>query len=268
MLTSLPEACETQAPSPEKAKQRRLGQIAFESPVLIGGLAARMGLSCSSCHLNGRGNPDFFVFGVSDKPGRADVTSSLFSKVRGNGTFDPVVIPDIAMRDGRQIKDRSGAEFRAKVHGLVVEEFQGLEPPPYVFDAVIAYLDGLQPSACRAGEARVPVNIARDLDAAQTAYEFAASKDADTAASVFYLRVARARLERIYERYVAPDLAPQRQELLALSSRLAGMAEAVRIGGRNTSAAPDWAGLGDRLKAAAAKSLYDPDAVRAAFAQN
>jgi hypothetical protein len=163
--------------------QRDVGRLAFESPALLGGQAARQGLSCSSCHLNGRGNADFHIENVSGDAGTADVTLSLFSKVRGDGTFNPVPIPDVAARDGHQIKDRKSAAFRAKVHGLIVEEFDGQEPPPYVFEAVIGYLDALDIGACPDTSARVKVRLSDDLDAATAALEYAAWRVASLSAS-------------------------------------------------------------------------------------
>ena len=35
-----------------------------------------------------------------------------------------------------------------KVRGLIVDEFDGQAPPPYVFDAVLAYLDSLDIAHC------------------------------------------------------------------------------------------------------------------------
>ncbi|HVY89836.1 MAG TPA: hypothetical protein VG942_13275 [Hyphomonadaceae bacterium] len=265
-LTQLPPACETLAASPELARKRELGRIAFESPALLGGAAARMELSCASCHRNGRGNPDFFVEGVSDKPGAADVTSSIFSKVRGDGNFNPKPIPDIALRDGKQIKDRTGAEFHAKVHGLIVEEFDGQEPSAAVIDAVIAYLDGLAPSACVVGAANAPLNLATDVDAARAAYEAGETPGFDPATRVLYLRAARFRLERIYERLADPSLGNERRALLLLSDRIGAMAEAARTGRPEKGAQPDWARLKATLQAVEPKTLYDPGEIRAAFA--
>jgi hypothetical protein len=265
-LTTLPAACETQPASPEQAAQRYLGKIAFESPALLGGTAARMELSCASCHRNGRGNPDFFLKSLSDKPGTADVTSSVMSRVRGDGNFNPVVIPDIAMRDGKQIKDRKGAEFRTKVHGLVVEEFDGQEPPPYVFDALGAYLDGLDPSACVSGAPSERASLTRDFSAAEAAYNAASDPSLDQASKLFYLRVSRFALGRIYERFVGPELAAQRRELLTFSNGIGQMAEAARIGRAATFPEADWVELLERLGDGAAKSLYNASAIRAAFA--
>ncbi len=264
VLTSLPPACESPAADPAKAFERRLGKLAFESPALLGGAAARMGLSCSSCHLNGRGNPDFSIAGVSGEPGTADVTSSIFSKVRGDGTMNPVVIPDLALRDGKQIKDRTGAEFRAKVRGLVVEEFDGQEPPPQVFAALLAYLDGLTPSACTSAQ-RIEVDPQADLDASRLAYEAAQSDDLDAASRLFYVRVARARLERIAERYAAAEHAGLRRRLEDLSGVMGEHAVHVRAARAVAAAQPDWNALAVALAAAKPHSLYDAGVLRDAL---
>ncbi|MEM6586393.1 MAG: hypothetical protein AAF692_11620, partial [Pseudomonadota bacterium] len=35
------------------------GEALFKAPLLLGGQAAKAGISCHSCHVNGRGNPHF-----------------------------------------------------------------------------------------------------------------------------------------------------------------------------------------------------------------
>jgi len=266
-LTTQPAACETRAASPDQAETRRLGKLAFESPALLGGAAARMELSCASCHINGRGNPDFFLEGVSDKPGTADVTSSLLSKVRGDGAFNPAPIPDIALRDGKQIVDRTGQAFFAKVHGLIAEEFDGQDPPKPVIDAVIAYMDGLDPSACVASAAVLPVQLGADLQAAEAACDAAGRPGLDEATRIFYLRAARYRLGRIHERFVGLGLAPQRAELLALSNGIGEMANAARDHRAVAVTTPDWTALAESLGTGERQSLYNPDVLRAALAE-
>jgi len=259
VLTMLPPSCETAG---GETGPRRLGRIAFESPALLGGAAARMGLSCSSCHLDGRGNADFFLDGLSDKAGTADVTSSVLSRVRGDGNFNPKPIPDVGLRDGKQIKDRKGAEFAAKVHGLVEEEFDGQVAPRPVFDAVIAYLDGLDPAAC--GTAGVPVSAGRDLDAVKAAYDGGvAAQDKDVA--LFYLRAARARLERIHERYAARGQGAIRQELVDISRGMEVLADAIRADRKIPVFEPDWDALLVRLLGEAPRSFYAPEVLRAAL---
>lgn len=246
------------------------GKLAFESPALLGGAASRMGLSCASCHLNGRGNPDFFVEGVSAAPGTADVTSSLFSKVRGNGKFDPVPIPDLAARDGKQIKDRKSQAFRDKVRGLVVEEFDGQEPPAEVFNALLAYLESEDIATCAAPSDSRSRSYMADLTAALEAARIAERPGVANDVALFYIRVARERLERLDERYAGAALAPQRARLLALSDQLADNAARLRAGTAPRPLAP-WLDLAADLAAdlgrRASQSLYDPDTLRAALAR-
>jgi hypothetical protein len=272
-LTTLPAGCEA-APSSdsETTRRRLLGKIAFESPALLGGAAARMGLSCSSCHLNGRGNPHFFLEGVSDKPGTADVTSSLLSKVRGDGNFNPVAIPDIAARDGKQIRDRTGDAFRAKVRGLVVEEFDGQQPPPFVFDTLVAYLDSLDPANCSAESALVQLGSQRDLDLARYAYDEAVLRpDLDPETRIFYLRAARFGLERVFERSAGGELGAFRDELGDASRKIGERIEALRVapaGVRPDLREPlvDWMSLGMAMARSWDRSLYNPEVLRAVLA--
>lgn len=234
-----------------------VGRIAFESPALLGGAAGRMGLSCSSCHVNGRGNPDFFVAGVSGAPGTADVTSSLFSKVRGNDAVDPMPIPDISARDGTQIRDRLGPEFRAKVHGLIVEEFDGQEPGERIMSAIVDYMAGL--ALCPDPAVRGPVTPDTDLDAARTAFAIAqASYGADRRLMV---RAARERLERVHERFPAADHADVREALLAASEALSAWLD----GADPALARQALDAAAQKAAAKATASLYAPDILRAAL---
>ncbi len=269
-LTAQPVACERAAEPGREAERRKRGKLAFESPALLGGAAARMGLSCSSCHLNGRGNTDFLVQGVSGEPGTADVTSSIFSKVRGDGVFNPVPIPDLARKDGKQIRDRKSPAFRDKVHGLIVEEFDGQEPPPQVFDDVLAYLDGLDIAGCEDANAMEDRGQRDDMSAAITAAAYAESADTAPAVALFYLRVARERIERLHERYAGEgrDLTQVRFDLVEMSRKLGVIAEDMRAG---RPPAPtiygDWMELAGQLDRLERKSLYDPAVLKAALAK-
>lgn len=257
-LTTAPTACEqplNEIHRNERLK-RSLGRVAFESPALIGGAAARMGLSCSSCHINGRGNPAFFVEGISGGSGTADVSSSFFSKVRGNGTSDPVPIPDLAARDGTQIKDRRSAAFRTKIHGLIVEEFDGQEPPPFVFDALLAYLDSLDIAHCADPSAVADLDFPDDFSAVMTA---STVLGADVAADVklFYVRAARERLERLHERYPLNGKAAKSLEALSLS--FAEQAAAIREGRPETDLTDELIALAELLIEEGDRSLYNPE---------
>lgn len=236
-----------------------IGQLAFESPALLGGAAARMGLSCSSCHLNGRNNPDFFLEGVSGAPGTADVTNSLFSKTRGNDAFDPTPIPDIAARDGKQITDRLSPEFEAKVHGLIVDEFDGRQPGEEIFREVISYMDGLVP--CADPDARQPVTASRDMIAARKAFLIAGFMDRSDEKRLM-ARAARERLERLNERFIAANQADVRAALLDGSQKIATWMEAPSAEGESAVQAA-LKTAAERVKREEQHSLYNPDMLRA-----
>ncbi|MEP7210657.1 MAG: hypothetical protein ABI740_07460, partial [Alphaproteobacteria bacterium] len=263
-LTTQPVECIKSTSDATLAHRRDLGRIAFDSPALLGGAAGRKGLACGSCHLDGRGNVDLFIEGVSGDPGTADVTSSLFSKTRGDGEFNPKPIPDLAAKDGKQIKDRRGAEFRVKVHGLVADEFDGQEPPAPVFEDLLVYLDALDIAACSNPAARVTLRPQRDLDAVGMAL-IGAREATDPAETEFWIRVARRRLEKIDERYLAPDLTPVRARIGRLSAALGAEADAIHASKAPTPpiTAEGWAALVKAVADGEPKSLYDPAVLKA-----
>ncbi len=92
---------------------------------------------------------DVPIDGVSDLPGTVDVSTAVFSKVRGDGIFNPRPIPSLVgtafeAAYGHEAKETSLANF---IRGVEVEEFQGDEPDPKLFDALVAYVRALDPAA-------------------------------------------------------------------------------------------------------------------------
>src|SRR5437763_6192493 len=151
-LTHQPAECRSRYADAAMERSADIGRIAFRGPLLLGGQAARAGLSCASCHRNGRTNAHFHFPGISDDPGTADVTASLMSSHRGDGIFNPKPIPDLA-GDPAKLKvsrDPKSADLRNFIHGLITQEFDGPEPPNTVLDGLVAYVRSLSPSACKA----------------------------------------------------------------------------------------------------------------------
>lgn len=246
-----------------------IGRIAFESPALLGGAAGRMGLSCASCHLNGRGNVVFQLEGVSGEPGTADITGNFLSKVRGDAVFNPVPIPDLAARDGRQIADRTADEFRSKLHGLIVEEFDGQEPPEAVFEAVRAYLDALDIGRCADPSAYARVRSSDDVNTAGVALGAAGNfaEAGDKGSALLMARASREALERAHERFIARDQAGVRAALIDASRVVETWAATVRSGQASdiTPVKRKLSLASDRMLEAGA-SLYNPDVLRDALA--
>ena len=123
----------------------RLGRLAFRSPGVLGGWVARRGLACETCHTGGAANVQFFVAEVSDRPGNIDVTHEFWRSPREDGLANPVNIPSLRGvrwtapygRDGRFF---SLASFTRNV---IVDEFGGAEPEPWLLDALVAYQHAL-----------------------------------------------------------------------------------------------------------------------------
>ena len=72
-----------------------LGNLAFSSPSIFGGVARQAGISCGTCHVNGAGNAKFFMPKMSTRPGNFDTTGPLFNPKADNALLDPVKIPSL-----------------------------------------------------------------------------------------------------------------------------------------------------------------------------
>jgi hypothetical protein len=206
VLTSRPAECLAPQRDAANAADIAVGRAAFKSPLLLGGQAARAGLSCAACHVAGRSNPDFVFPGVSGAPGTADVTSSLFSSRRGDGIFNPKPIPDLAADPPKVSRDADNPALRQFIRGLIVEEFDGLEPPVRILDGLAAYVRALRGS-CPDRVARSATAEADDVITAVGAAS-AALAAGDAASAHLLLGAARSALGRIDERFPGqPDIA-------------------------------------------------------------
>jgi hypothetical protein len=253
--------------TPDNARQRA-GEALFNTPTLLGGQAAKAGLSCASCHINGRDNPHFFLTGVSDKPGSADVTNSFFSAARGNGRFDPVPIPDLA-RPGKIARDADKAGLEPFIRALIVDEFGGNEPSSATLQALAVYVRALRmPAPYRQQRfARSPMDQTLLVKyGADAALWMIAQKD--RAGTLLALAAMRHQLELLHERYAGPALSSERQLLLNASRELQ------RIGGIEQWSAMEtalgkWSAGFDRIEAQlqqkAGQSLYDTERLAAAL---
>src|SRR3984957_18654798 len=120
-----------------------LGDVAFSSPLTLGGAARQAGISCNTCHINGTTNPRLYIPGLSTQSGTFDTTGHLFNPKADNGVLDPLTIPSLRGahllapygHDGRTL---SLPDF---VRTVIVSEFAGPEPSPEVLDAMVAYIE-------------------------------------------------------------------------------------------------------------------------------
>ncbi len=261
-LTEQPAECLTMPRDGAQRQAIAIGRTAFRSPLLLGGQAARAGLSCASCHRNGRGNPHFRFPGVSGELGTADVTLSLFSKHRGDGTFNPKPIPDLA-GDPNKLRFESAdkaPELRAFIRGLIVEEFDGPDPPEAVLDGLTAYVRALDQNVCppAGGQQLTLESMLAGVDDAVNAARSGA-KAGDSATAQVMLSAARAMLGAIDERFQLPGLEAARTELAAASAdlrrlqRTSSLSEAIFAGWDRR-----WPVRQRQLHALKGRSLFSP----------
>ena len=128
-----------------KSYMINLGNLAFSSPAIFGGVARQAGVSCETCHVNGAGNAKFFMPKMSTRPGNFDTTGPLFNPKADNFVLDPVRIP--SLRGARYLapygNDGRMASLRDFVHNVIVNEFAGPEPSPVIVDAIVAYIQDI-----------------------------------------------------------------------------------------------------------------------------
>lgn len=234
-LAHAPRECLT-----ERSAAIEAGRALFRSPALLGGPAARLGLSCDSCHASGRVNARFFLPELTDRPGAADVTSEWASQVRGDGVMNPVDIPDLGGVSARaafgQARDASLAHF---VRGVIVDEFQGQPPPDQAFEALLAYLNALE--ACPIEPAPLTLgDAANDVRRA-----LAAAEAADPPTAALLLLAAQDAIGRIAERLPQPAFAAERAQFDALARELGAMRGDVESA--RSTALPGWRARFDAL---------------------
>ena len=273
ILTHRPFECLTLPKDSDEAWRVEVGRAAFRSPLLLGGQAARAGVSCETCHRNGRTNPDFDFPGVSGAPGTADVTDFLFSSHRGDHVDDPRPIPDLGgAKSALKVSQAADSPaLRLFIHGLVTEEFDGAEPPPAVLGGLAAYVRAMNPAACPAGglQSVTAVDAVDDsLRAVRAAIGALNRGDAPTATVM--VEAARAQLGAIAERYRDPGLSATLAGLDLAALDLSGVLDETRATNPRATESlsvwlarsPHWAGAVERD---AARSLYSQTVLEAAI---
>jgi hypothetical protein len=266
VLTRRPTECLAEPKDAETRYLVELGRSAFRTPLLLGGQGARAGLSCESCHRDGRNNPDFAFPGVSGAPGTADVTTSVLSSHEMASEHGARPIPDLSGPKSalKFDQDPASGALEGAIDRIITREFDGAEPPPAVLKGLAAYVRALSPGACPP-EASEPVTAADGLADVRRAVlaAIAALDRHDGAAAVLMIEAARSQLGDIDERYHAPTLAPQRRALALASTELdAAQADARQRPAAARAALVIWLakapGWTKGVVAAEPQSLYAP----------
>lgn len=118
------------------------GDMLFDSPEIFGGPAQQLGIACSTCHNRGDINRRFFIPGASHQPGAIDVSGGYFNPAFNNRRADSLDIPSLrGIRfTGPYGRDGRFASLRDFTRNVIVNEFAGQEPTPFMLDALEAYM--------------------------------------------------------------------------------------------------------------------------------
>lgn len=275
-LTRRPAECLNLPRSTDARYAVEVGRVAFRTPMLLGGQAARAGLACESCHRNGRTNPVFSFPGLSGPPGTADVTSALFSRRRDDGIDNPRPIPDLGGDKHLLRIDQSTASgaLPTFIHGLVVDEFDGHEPPAAVLAGLAAYVRAMDPAACAHKDAAsvTAEGLIAEADRAVRAAVMALDRN-DPATATLMVEGARWQLGRIDERYTLPGLEAQRALIRSAALDLTAALAAIHTDSHSArdqltvwqARAPTWA---KTVKDHESASLFEPKVIMTYLAAN
>jgi cytochrome c peroxidase len=122
-----------------------LGDLAFNTPDILGDPARQAGISCGACHVNGASNSKLFIPGMSTRLGNFDTSGPFFNPKADNLTLDPVRIP--SLRGARYLapygNDGRTASLREFIRNVIVVEFAGPEPSPAILDGLVAYIQDI-----------------------------------------------------------------------------------------------------------------------------
>jgi len=249
LFSDEPNECLAATPPTEQV----LGRLAFRSPFLLGGQAARRGLTCQSCHGQGAVNDGFFVIGLSETPGTADVTSFHFSDVLGDESFNPVPIPSLSDDiEGVDFAPNS-PELEAFVTRLITKEFTGPVPSPQVKAALLSYLRGIRSELCDTPRLQQADLLAYKIRVIDQSFEALTTQDLPQDTLSFMTAALRIELGHLHDRF--PNDPKLQAELVAISSAMRG---AIRLAPMRD----DWVNLKDRLAGAYKRSLFNPDIIR------
>lgn len=118
------------------------GDMLFDSAQIFGSPAQNLGIACSTCHNRSDVNQRLFIPGASHQPGAIDVDGAFFNPIFNDRRDDPLDIPSLrGLRfTGPYGRDGRFASLRDFTRNVIVNEFGGTEPTPFMLDALVAYM--------------------------------------------------------------------------------------------------------------------------------
>ena len=118
------------------------GDMLFDSPEIFGDPAKSLGVACSTCHNRSDINQSLFIPGISHQSGAIDVDGEFFNARFNDLSDDGLDIPSLrGLRfTGPYGRDGRFASLREFTRNVIINEFAGPEPTPFMLDALVAYM--------------------------------------------------------------------------------------------------------------------------------
>ncbi len=218
------ETCLADVKTPSERDLSAIGAVAFRSPFLFGGLAARKKISCHACHQNGGSNQSFFISGLSDKSGRIDATNAVFSKKLEDNQFNPIDIPTLYNINGKK-QFGTLATLPTKsdfVRHVIENEFDGPVPNQRIFDGLMTYINRFDDPCTDQNRDRIPREVNADFQRIITGVKTGENewRAGNIEVANFILLSMRHELGGIHQRFNRRFLGRKRKSLLRLSRQL------------------------------------------------
>ncbi|WP_299848884.1 cytochrome c peroxidase [uncultured Roseovarius sp.] len=118
------------------------GDMLFDSAQIFGSPASDLGIACSTCHNRSDINNRLFIPGASHQPGAIDVDGAFFNPIFNDRRDDPIDTPSLrGLRfTGPYGRDGRFGSLHDFTRNVIVNEFGGAEPTPFMLDALVAYM--------------------------------------------------------------------------------------------------------------------------------
>ena len=259
LLSTEPNECLAPHETATTAQAIAYGRLAFSSPFLLGGQAARRGLTCQACHGQGQTNKHFFVTGLSDKPGNADVTSFHFSDELGDESFNPVPIPslsdDVEGVDFDPLKD----DLDIFVTRLITKEFTGPEPSKEVFGTLLSYIRALEDKYCDTPTLSQDKLMAHKAKIITESFSALLTEGQSQDTLNFMSAALRQEIGRLYERF--PNQDSFQNELADISQSLNAKGGDISLASIEVGA-EKWNATKRKLTKYYEVSLFNPSAIK------
>ena len=118
------------------------GDMLFDSPQIFGDPARSLGIACSTCHNRSDINQSLFIPGLTHQAGAIDVDGEFFNSRFNDLRDDGLDIPSLRGLRFTGPYGRNGrfASLRDFTRNVIVNEFAGPEPTPFMLDALVGYM--------------------------------------------------------------------------------------------------------------------------------